>query len=274
MDTNYAETAPEGHKGHEMVNAVEFSVSDRVATIRLNDPERGNPLAEPLSSQLREALLRVSASRDIDVVVITGAGKLFSVGGAFAAEPDREVAEWEKSEPAHRARMREATELIRIIRQCPQLTIAALNGGAAGAGLALALAADLRVAKAGIGLNTGFLTHALPGELGAIWLAQRLLGPARTKEIFLHPKRISAEEAERIGLVNAVLPADTFAEAVQKFASDYTHSDSRAMRLMKQNIDDAEHLSFEQYCEREIDRLVGSQWSTETGQRRRPGAKH
>jgi 2-(1,2-epoxy-1,2-dihydrophenyl)acetyl-CoA isomerase len=121
----------------------------------------------------------------------------------------------------------------------PKPTIAAIPGPAAGAGLSLALACDLRYAVPGAILTTAFARVAFAGDYGGTWFLTRLVGSSKAKELYYFSERLSAEEAERLGIVNAIFPADSFAEEVMKRARKLAEGPSIAYRYMKENLNRA-----------------------------------
>jgi 2-(1,2-epoxy-1,2-dihydrophenyl)acetyl-CoA isomerase len=123
----------------------------------------------------------------------------------------------------------------------PKPTIAALPGAAAGAGLSLALACDLRYAVPGAVLTTAFAKVGFAGDYGGTWFLTRLVGTGKARELYFFSDKLSAEEAERIGIVNAVLPAENFEEAVMERARRLAAGPRVAYRYMKENLNRAVH---------------------------------
>ena len=113
---------------------------------------------------------------------------------------------------------KQAVKLTQKIHELRKITIAALPGAAAGAGLSIALACDLRVASVNAFLTTAFGNIGLSGDYGASWFLPRLIGLSKAKEMFYTSSRIGAEECERLGLFNKIFPVDTFREEVNKRA--------------------------------------------------------
>ncbi|MCD7052774.1 enoyl-CoA hydratase/isomerase family protein [Prescottella equi] len=253
-----------------MTTEIQRSDSDGVAVIRFNRPELGNAFTDSQISSLESALREIAADASVRVLVLTGNGRHFNVGG-IGPPDDYAPAEWERSPDAHRQQVDGAVRVIRHLHRMPKITIAAVNGGCAGAGLALALAADLRFAATRARFNTAFLDHGVPGELGAIWFATRLLGPARTREIFLMPGRIDAVAAERIGLVNRVIDTNDLLPQVLAIAERIAAARPESLRAMKANLNDALSAALDDYLERETDRMIAAAWTATTQSRRRLG---
>ena len=123
----------------------------------------------------------------------------------------------------------------------PKPTIAALPGAAAGAGLSLALACDLRYATTEAVLTTAFAKVGFAGDYGGTWFLTRLVGSGKARELYYFSDRLSADEAQRLGIVNDVFPADTFAEAVGERARRLASGPTVAYRYMKENLNRAVH---------------------------------
>ncbi|WP_182357265.1 enoyl-CoA hydratase/isomerase family protein [Tomitella gaofuii] len=234
---------------------VETRISDGIAVIRFVRPDRRNSFTAGQVAELREALEAVEADPLVRAVILTGSGRFFNVGGT----PDGAGAEsrpWEAGRAALRAQLDRAVGLIRTMRRMPQPVIAAVNGGCAGAGLALALAADLRVVDERARFNTGFLAHGMPGELGAMWFATRLAGAGRARGLFLFPGKVDAADAHRAGLVDTVVPAGGLDDAAAEMARRIAAAPPAAVAAMKRNLADAERLPLEEYLAAETDRRV------------------
>jgi 2-(1,2-epoxy-1,2-dihydrophenyl)acetyl-CoA isomerase len=172
-------------------------------------------------------------------VVLTGAGGAFSAGGdvkSMAAQGDRSVAGVDAA--IHRQRLSHRATSGRLW-QMPKPTIAAIPGPAAGAGLSLALACDLRYAVAGAVLTTAFARVAFSGDFGGTWFLTQLVGPAKAKELYYFSERLTAEAAERLGVVNAVFPPDDFETEVMARARALAAGPTIAYRYMKENINRA-----------------------------------
>jgi 2-(1,2-epoxy-1,2-dihydrophenyl)acetyl-CoA isomerase len=123
----------------------------------------------------------------------------------------------------------------------PKPTIAALPGAAAGAGLSLALACDLRYAVEGAVLTTAFARVAFAGDYGGTWFLTRLVGSGKARELYYFSERLSAEEAAQLGIVNAVFPRDTFEQEVMALARRLAAGPRTAYRYMKENLNRAVH---------------------------------
>lgn len=175
-----------------------------VGWIRINRPERLNALSGSMREQLDGALRQLDGDDDIRCVIITGAGRAFSTGGDIAIMAEL-LDTGGKEQLAELVRA--GAQVVRTIDAMRKPVIAAINGPAAGAGACLALACDLRVASESASIGFTFMRVGLHPDWGGSYFLPRLVGPALAAEIILTGGMISAERAERMGLVNRVVPA-------------------------------------------------------------------
>lgn len=227
--------APGAGSGQAGRDDVLLDVDAPVARITLNRPERGNGVTFPLAARLYEVVAEVAGRRDVRAVVLTGAGRQFCVGGDLSGDgfaPDRRDLPVEDDVRAQIERGR----LTEAIRALPQVSIAAINGGCAGAGLALALACDLRVAAAQAVLRTAYLDAGVSGDYGITWLLPALLGEARARELLLLSEKLDAATALRLGLLTTVVPAADFASTVDALAARCAARAPLAVAAIKQNL--------------------------------------
>jgi 2-(1,2-epoxy-1,2-dihydrophenyl)acetyl-CoA isomerase len=225
---------------------VEARVQNRVATITLNRPERRNALTEPMLRGLGLALADVEGASDVGVVVLTGAGGAFCAGGdvkAFASAGDGSASSGRGSGGSYDARIHrqrlDQRQTAGRLYEMPKPTIAAIGGAAAGAGLSLALSCDLRVAVDTAVMTTAFAKVGFSGDYGGTWFLTRLVGSAKARELYYLSERISAAEAEKLGIVNWVFGADRFDEEVAALAQRLADGPTIAYRYMKENLNRA-----------------------------------
>ena len=212
-------------------------VEDGVATLTLNRPDRRNALNTALFQALAATLAQVEADEEVGCVVLTGAGGAFSAGGDVkdmaAGGPD---VPHDVKVARQRANQRETAG--RLWRM-PKPTIAAIPGAAAGAGLSLALACDLRYAADGAVLTTAFGRVGFSGDYGGTWFLSRLVGPAKARELYFFAERIAAAEAERLGIVNAAFDSGRLETEVAERARRLASGPRIALRYMKENLNRA-----------------------------------
>jgi enoyl-CoA hydratase/carnithine racemase len=186
--------------------------AEGVAVATLDRPARMNAMTMGMFTELEELAWHLGNLDAARVLILTGAGKAFCAGYDLA-----DAAELPGLSPMGMlARQEQAARALSAVRAIRIPVIAALNGAVAGGGLALALAADIRIASPAAKFNAAFVRIGLSaGDLGTSWLLPRLIGPALAAEIAYTGRFVEATEAERIGLVNQVVPAqDLLAEAV------------------------------------------------------------
>ena len=218
-------------------------IDDGVAVITMNRPDRRNAFSPAMVSALGAVLARVEADDAVGCVVLTGAGGAFCAGGdvkSMAAPPadGRDGAGPSLDARIHRQRLNQRATSGRLWSM-PKPTIAAIGGPAAGAGLALALACDLRYAVAGAVLTTAFAKVAFAGDYGGTWFLTRLVGSSKAKELYYFSERLSAQDAERLGIVNAVFAPADFEREVMDRARRLAHGPALAYRYMKENLNRA-----------------------------------
>ena len=218
-------------------------IDDGVAVITMNRPDRRNAFSQAMVSALGAVLAQVEADDAVGCVVLTGAGGAFCAGGDVksmaAASADRgDGAGPSLDARIHRQRLNQRATSGRLWSM-PKPTIAALGGPAAGAGLSLALACDLRYAVPGAVLTTAFARVAFAGDYGGSWFLTRLVGSSKAKELYYFSERLSAEDALRLGIVNAIFAPADFEREVMDRARRLAHGPSVAYRYMKENLNRA-----------------------------------
>ena len=233
-------------------NEVLYAVKDRVATITLNRPDRMNATNLTLPYSVSKGMLKAATDPTVRVIVLTGAGK------AFCAGADRQRLEAGKvgaprpvyppDDPAFFAAVTSTLgpdlggEFMDVRRysyfmRIGEPIIAALNGAAAGGGIIPALCADIRLAADTMFFTTSFAQRGLIAEHGISWLLPRLVGPSRALEMLMTARRVTAQEAEAIGLVNKVFPHASFRDDVQAYAATIAKTVSpRSLAVMKAQV--------------------------------------
>jgi 2-(1,2-epoxy-1,2-dihydrophenyl)acetyl-CoA isomerase len=210
-------------------------VEGGVAVLTMNRPDRRNALSPAMLEALASMLARAERDEEIGCVVLTGAGGAFCAGGdvkAMAEAPDSEEG-WDAR--VHRQRLNHRETAGRL-HAMPKPTIAALPGPAAGAGLSLALACDLRYGASSAVLTTAFARVALAGDYGGTYFLPRLVGDAKARELYYLSERLDAGEAERLGLLNRVFEDESLQQEVLAVAGRLAAGPRVALRYMKENL--------------------------------------
>jgi len=211
-------------------------VDDGVAVVTMNRPERRNAL----SGAMLDAMARVLADLEIDssvgCVVLTGAGGGFCAGGDVKgmAEASADGGRLSFDERIHRQRLQQRATSGKLWSM-PKPTMAWMPGPAAGAGLSLALACDLRYMAQSAVVTTAFAKVGFAGDYGGIWFLSRLIGSAKARELYFLSDRVDSAEAERLGIVNGVFPDDELEGEVMSRARRIAEGPRVAYRYMKEN---------------------------------------
>src|ERR1700687_4419176 len=181
-------------------------------TITMNRPDRRNALNADMTRGLVEAARRAAEDHEVRAVLLKGAGGTFCVGGDV-----KSMAEGRAPLPfeAKMTNLRRGMEVSRILHEMPKPVVAQVDGAAAGAGLSIALACDLRIASASAKITTAFAKVALSGDYGGTYFLTHLLGSAKARELYLTSPILSADEALRIGLVTRVVDDAGFQETAK-----------------------------------------------------------
>jgi 2-(1,2-epoxy-1,2-dihydrophenyl)acetyl-CoA isomerase len=236
-----------------MTDTVRFEVSGPVATITLNRPDRLNAMTEELIGGVLACLEQAAADAAIRVVVLTGAGRGFCAGGDLGAMGEFARPRTEEASRAELRRLHRTTELL---HEMPKVTIAAVNGPCAGAGLSWACACDLRIAAESAVFRTAFLSAGVTGDFGGTWSLTRLVGAGRARHLFFLNEKLSAASAAAIGLVGEVVPDGALMGRVADIASGLAQAPPHVVAGIKQNLNDAQELGLHALLNAEADRQV------------------
>jgi 2-(1,2-epoxy-1,2-dihydrophenyl)acetyl-CoA isomerase len=209
-------------------------VSDRVAVLTLNRPEKLNALSDEMIRSAIAALERFATDPDVGCVVLTGEGRAFCAGGDISNMGARARAELTFEQRVDR--QRELHRWPRLLYEMPKVTVAAINGVAAGAGFGLALSCDLRFCSDRARFMTAFAKVGFGGDFGITWKLARLVGEAKAKELFFLSEMVEADESLRLGLVNRVCPHDALLDHVLGVARRIASGPLVSFRYMKENI--------------------------------------
>jgi len=216
------------------------AVADGVATLTLNRPEKLNAMSTAMLEALLEALPRLADDQGVGVVVLTGAGRVFCAGGDVRAMAEgREFAGDTLEEKA--SALRSQMEVSRWLHEMPKPTIAMVRGPAAGAGLSLAMACDLRIAGDSARFATAFARVGYSGDFGGSFFLTRLVGTAKARELYYTADILAADQALALGLANRVVPDARLEEETMALARRLAAGPRVALRYMKRNMNAAEN---------------------------------
>lgn len=233
-------------------------IRERVAVITLNRPDARNSLSDNLTPALRTMIRVCGENPEVGVLLVTGAGKAFCAGGNVKGmganrDPKKLDMSYEDKVADLQERQRLLTGALASVRKP---TIAALPGPAVGAGLAIAMACDIRIAAQSAFISTGYLRVALSGDYGMAWLLTRLVGTARARELMFTSEKVDATRCEQIGLVNRVVPDETLQDEAFALARSIAEGPTLALRYMKDNLDEALLFDFSTARDHEAERLI------------------
>lgn len=225
-----------------------YAVENGILTITLNRPDVYNACNEQLTTDLQDALAKAAADDAVRVVVLTGAGRAFCSGQDLKDAPSgggkRSLAD---------SLQRRYNPIIRAMRALPKPIIAGINGAAAGAGLSLALAADIRIMSTAAKLVEAFIAIALVPDSGATYFYPRMLGYAKAFEFATINKPVSAEEALRMGLVNHIVSPDVLLSALQSLAEQYAQGPTQTYGFVKKMLQQGMTASLDEMLEMEVE---------------------
>lgn len=233
-----------------------YRVEEHVATITLNRPEKLNAFRLDHIAEIERLVLQTADDPHVRVVVITGTGRAFSAGGDVSVLGQGGATAGMSDDDAWSLLRHGAQHTIEVIRSARPVTVAAINGVCAGGALALACAADLRVAARSSRLTTAFAHVGQPADMGLPWTLTRLLGSARAAELMLLSDMIDAEHAERVGLVNRVYDDTRFTDEVSALTMRLAGFAPLALQAMKKNLVDSQQFLLARYLDAEITRYV------------------
>lgn len=217
------------------------SLDAGVLTLTLNRPEARNAMTRAMNQALAEQLARAELNPEVKCLVLTGAGGGFCAGGdvkGMAASGDGTVGPRTIDEAIHVQRVNQRETAGRLFKM-PKPTLAVLPGAAAGAGLALALACDLRLMSSKAIMTTAFARVGFSGDYGGTYFMTQLVGAAKARELYFLSERVSADEAVRLGLANWSCAPEELAERTQQITQRLANGPTVAYRYMKENLNRA-----------------------------------
>lgn len=209
-------------------------ITDGIATLTFNRPERLNALSPEMIQKGIDTLEQLAGDPQVGCIVVTGAERGFCAGGDVQVMNAGGAGELTFEEKLDR--QRRIHRLSWLLYSIPKVSVAAINGAAAGAGLGIALACDLRIAADNARLTTAFAKVGFGGDFGVTWPLTRLLGEGKAKELMFLSDKVTAAEARDLGLVNWVYPEAEFREQVQALAARIAGGPQVSYRYMKENI--------------------------------------
>lgn len=236
---------------------IRLEVGDGLARLTLDRPDRLNGMTNQMVREAHDAVASVAADHAVRVLVLTGEGRGFCPGADLGHYTDGGSDEVLSAQHF---------QIVTMLHEMPAVTVAAVNGACAGAGMGWALACDLRLMAATAKMNTAFLDVAVAGDMALPWLLPRLVGASKARELSFLPGKITAEEALRIGLVARVLPEDDFRAGVEEVVASLLAKSPTALRGLKQHYVDAERMPLAEFVEHESRRHLEIAASADTAE--------
>ena len=233
-----------------------------IATLTMNRPEARNAMSPDMMNAMHEALPRLATDPEVRLVVLTGAGGAFCAGGdvkGFASRANRAAgadsdAGFNMEQRVQALRM--GSELSRLLHEMPKPTLAVIPGAAAGAGLSLALACDLRIASETAKLTTAFARVGLSGDYGGSYFLTHLVGAGKARELYFTGEIITGQQALELGIVNRVAATADLPAAANAFARELASLPTVALGYMKKNLNTALHGALNDVLDREALHMV------------------
>jgi 2-(1,2-epoxy-1,2-dihydrophenyl)acetyl-CoA isomerase len=221
-----------------------YEKTEHTATIALNRPEARNGIVAKMMDELWDVVQDAGADKRLRVLVFRGVGRDFCPGADLKAYAGG-------GQPATRP---ETFNISVILHEAPFVTIAAIKGACAGAGLGWASSCDLRICDETAKFNTAFLDVGMSGDMGGPWFLTRILGAAKARELYFLPGKFDAAEAARIGLVSRVTPEAAFETELAALVDRLANSSPLALRGMKANFVEQEHMGLADFIASETAR--------------------
>ena len=224
-------------------------IHDGVAVLTMNRPDRLNALSQAMIDTAIATLERCASDPAVGCIVLTGAGRGFCAGGdvtAMGGGPSSSLTLEQQVD-----RQRAIQRFAGLLHTMPKVSIAAINGPCAGAGMGLALACDLRLAADHAKLTTAFAKVGFSGDFGITWPLVRTLGEARAKELLFLSDALTAQQALGLGLLNRMLPAAELMPATMQLAARIAQGPRVAYRYMKENVHAAAVEGYQSLLDRE-----------------------
>ena len=234
-----------------------YEVHRGLARLTLDRPDAMNGMTNRMVREATDALELAAADPSVRVLVLTGEGRAFC--------PGADLNHFTKGGPDERLTSREF-KVTTLLHEIPAVTVAAINGACAGAGLGWALACDIRLMSASAKLNTAFLDVAVAGDMAIPWSLPRLVGAARARELSFIPRKVDSDEALRIGLVARVFPDDSFRSDAEVVLDALLKKSPSALRGLKENYVAAERMTLADFVDYEAERHLRIAASDDTAE--------
>jgi 2-(1,2-epoxy-1,2-dihydrophenyl)acetyl-CoA isomerase len=224
-----------------MFETIQYAVRNKVAWLTLNRPDKLNAFTKQLNKEIEKAIREASKDVEVRAIVITGAGRAFCSG--------QDLGDVDENMDHGEVLRQHYNPMMKSLAKCEKPLIAAVNGVAAGAGFSLALACDFRIASDKASFFQAFIHVGLVPDSGNLYFLPRLIGHAKALELAVLGEKITAEDANRLGLVTKVVSLDTFEAEVTQFAERLANMPTKAIALIKRNLQASWNVSYDEFLE-------------------------
>ncbi len=243
-----------------MTDTILYTRDGAVAILTFNRPESMNSMNPEMLANMSVLAQRAADDADVRAVIVTGNGRAFSAGGDVKGMADTtpRAGGGGGGLVSRVDVLRQQEEFSRLLQEMPKPTIAAINGHAVGAGLSVALSCDLRIASEQAKLGTAFARVGFSGDFGGTWLMQRLIGPAKAKELYFSAEIMDAKRALELGLVTKVVPHESLMGETLALARRLANGPTLALGRMKDNFTFGATNTFADTLTREAENMTAS----------------
>jgi 2-(1,2-epoxy-1,2-dihydrophenyl)acetyl-CoA isomerase len=228
-------------------DTIRYEASGGLARLTLNRPEQRNGITNRMVRETHEALTEAAGDPSLRVLLFTGEGRSFCPGADLNHFTSGELDPGDRSEPPH-------FQVPVLLHEMPAVTVAAINGACAGAGLGWACGCDLRVAARSARFNTAFLNVAVAGDMGLPWSLPRLVGAAKARDLSFLAEKFTADDAHEMGLVARVWDDEVFRKEVEELIGKLERRSPIALKALKAHYVAAERMDFGDYVDLETER--------------------
>lgn len=235
-----------------MYETISYRVENKVAWLTLNRPDKLNAFTRQMNKEISRAIKESASSNEVRAIVITGEGRAFCSG--------QDLADVAGETDLGQVLRNDYGPMMKQIANCEKPVIAAVNGIAAGAGCSLTLACDFRLVSEKASFLNAFINIGLIPDSGNLYYLSRIVGYAKALEISVFGEKVSASEAEKIGLATKVIALEDWNEQVTSFAEMIANKPTKAIGLTKRYLEAAQHLTFDEYLKEEAEgqQIAGS----------------
>ncbi len=223
---------------------IDLTITHRIARLTFARPEARNSLTGEMVLEIHDAAARVAADPNVQVLVVRGRGRDFCPGADVKGYNAADTSD-EPHVPSAPSLLPYQTTV--LLHDMPAVTIAAIQGGCAGAGFGWACACDLRIADTSARFNTAFLDVGVAGDMAVPWLLPRLVGAGTARDLSFFPRKFDSEEAYNIGLVDRLCDPDSFDTEVEALVDRLANAAPLALKALKSHYVQAESLSLSDY---------------------------